>query len=144
MSDVYNILIFLFLGTGLLFLASKLIEKKKRLVNNGVEVEGVVFKFDDSSSSFITSSDSGNNSRFPVIRFVTKEGLWITETADTALPSFLLKEGQSVKVVYNPDNPKEFIYKTSIDFSKISYLFVALGIGFLIVGIWFASKYLIK
>jgi len=137
MSEVYNILIFLFLGTGAIYIASKLTEKRKKIINNGIEVEGIIFGFE-------ASPDSNMNASYPVLRFVTKEGLWITEAADYSSIPFLLKKGQTVKIVYNPDNPKEFIYKTSVDYSKIYYLFFAVGIACLVGGVWFAYKYLTK
>ncbi|MCW3116904.1 MAG: hypothetical protein JWM28_986 [Chitinophagaceae bacterium] len=132
-----NILIPLFIGLGLLFAGLKFITKRKKLLTNGIEVEGVIFGFESSSGS--TSGVA-----YPVIRFVTKEGLWITESANIGLPQFLLKQGQQVKVVYNPAKPKEFIYKTSVDFSKIGYFIVVGGILLFIAGIWFAYKYLTK
>lgn len=136
MTDAYNILL-LVVGCSFLFFASKQLNKRKRLITNGIAVEGIVFAFENSSGF-------DDRTRNPIIRFVTKEGLWITEPADVAPITFLLKAGQKVKVVYNPDNPKEFNYKTTFDFSKLTYLILVAGIGFLLAGIWFAYKYIIK
>ena len=134
MNDPVFIIVLLMLGVAAIFAFFKVREKKKRIIENGVEVKGVVFEYDNISI--------GKQEPFPVIRFVTKEGLWITEKADAALSRNILKEGQEVMVVYNSENPKEFIYKTSFDLSVIYYLFLIAGVICIIMGLWFAYKYL--
>ena len=134
MYDPITIIIVLLIGTSCLVGFFKYQEKRKRIIQNGIEVDGVVYEYDDVS---INGQDN-----YPVIRFVTKEGLWITEQTDYALSKSLLKEGQKVKVIYNSENPKEFIYKTSIDLSKIGYLVFVIGIVAILIGLWFAYKYL--
>ena len=128
-------------GAGAIFSFFKFQEKRKKIIENGVEVTGIVFEYSNNAS--VDFADSGSSrANYPTIRFVTKEGLWITEQADYGGPGFFLKQGQEVTVIYNADNPKEFIYKTSTDLSKIGYLFLIIGIVSISVALWFAYKYL--
>ncbi len=137
MIDPINIIMLLAFGVISLFAYNKFISKRKRIIENGVDVRGIIFQYDN-----ISLSDDDIN--YPVIRFVTKDGVWITEKADVGLSANLLREGQKVSVTYNKENPKEFIYKTNFDFSLLVYLFLAGGIICLAIGLWFAYKYLMS
>lgn len=134
MQEILNIIIPFFVAVVSILLFLKLSEKKKQLIANGIETDGIIYGFD--SSEIYDSSAS-----YPVIRFLTREKVWITEKADIALPRFFLKEGQKVTVIYNAENPKEFIYKTSFDFTKLSYVFLVAGIICLAAGFWMLYKY---
>lgn len=140
MADPINIIALLVFGIIFILAGSKLVEKRKNIIQNGIEVEGVIFEFDDSTPPI--SIDSYDNAKYPIIRFVTKKGEWITEKSEYEVSSFLFKEGQKVKVIYNPENPKDFIFKTKVDFSKFAYLFLIAGIILFSTGLWFAYKYL--
>ncbi len=134
MQEIINIIIPIFVGSVSILLSLKLTEKKKRIIANGIETNGVIFSFE-------SPEISDSSSVYPVIRFVTKEGVWITELADIALPRFLLKEGQKVRVIYNADNPKEFVYKTTFDVTNLSYVFLVAGFLFIAGGFWMLYKY---
>jgi len=143
MNDPIQIIIFLVVGAAAVFAFFKFQEKKKRLIENGIEVTGIVFEYSDNASTGYSSPGS-IETNYPTIRFVTKEGLWITEQADYSPSGFFLKQGQKITVIYNADNPKEFIYKRSIDLSKIGYLLLIIGIIAISIGLWFAYKYLTR
>lgn len=136
MNDIFVSLIFLITGTVVMYVIFFVKRKNKKILENGIEVEGVINGFENIDSL-------SNNSRFPIIRFQTQNGVLITEKANIALPPFVLKEGQKVKVIYKIDNPKDFILKTSFDFSKLFYLFLLLSIVFISLGILGVYKYLI-
>lgn len=136
MNDIFVSLIFLITGTVVMYVIFFVKRKNKKILENGIEVEGVINGFENIDSL-------SNNSRFPIIRFQTQNGVLITEKANIALPPFILKEGQKVKVIYKIDNPKDFILKTSFDFSKLFYLFLLLSIVFISLGILGVYKYLI-
>ena len=141
MSDPIQIIVFLILGAAAIFAFLKFQEKRKKVIENGIEVTGIVFE--SSKNAPVDYTNSTNfKSNHPTIRFVTKEGLWITEQAEYGVSGFFLKQGQEVTVIYNADNPKEFIYKTSTDLSKIGYLFLIIGIASISIALWFAYKYL--
>jgi hypothetical protein len=131
MSELMPIIIPIIVGIVFILAGSGLLDKRKRIIQNGIGVEGVIFGYETDSSGY----------RCPIIRFVTKEGLWITKKSDYGF-SFLRKKNKKVSVVYNPANPEEFIYNTSFDVSKLSYLFLIIGILILLIGIWFGYKYL--
>ena len=141
MSDPIQIIIFLVLGAAAIFAFFKFQENRKRIIENGIEVTGIVFETSKNAPVDYTNS-SNLRSNHPTIRFVTKEGLWITEQAKYGNFGFSLKQGQEVTVIYNADIPKEFTYKTSTDLSKIGYLFLIIGIASISVALWFAYKYL--
>jgi hypothetical protein len=136
MDDIFSSLIFLIIGIGFLVVYFIAKQKYKRLLENGIEVEGVINGFEQSGSL-------SDNSRFPIVRFQTKEGVLITEKADISLPPFLLKEGQKVTVVYNNLNPKEFNLKTTFDFSKFVYVIIIISVVFIAVGLYRVYKYMI-
>ena len=141
MSDPIQIIVFLILGATAIFAFFKFQEKRNKVIENGIEVTGIVFESSKNAPLDYTNS-TNFRSNHPTIRFVTKEGLWITEQADYGGSGFFLKQGQQVTVIYNVDNPKEFIYKTSTDLSKFGYLFLVVGIASISVALWFAYKYL--
>jgi hypothetical protein len=136
MQELITLIAPLFLGIAFIIVAMTLLTKRNRIIQNGIEVEGVIFDFE------ISNFSNTNNMKYPIIRFVTKENSWITKTANYSQP--FLKRGQKITVVYIKDNPEEFIFKTSFDVSKLAYLFLVLGIIILLIGLWLAYRYLIK
>lgn len=136
MTGLITLITPLFLGIVFIIVSMTLMSKRNKIIQNGIEVEGVIFDFE--------VSDVSNNNflKYPIIRFVTKEGLWITKTSDYSLP--FLKKGNKVSVLNNKDKPEDFIFKTSIDIGKLVYLLLILGIIILLIGLWFAYRYLIS
>ncbi len=136
MSELITLITPLFLGIVFIIVSMTLMSKRNKIIQNGIEVEGVIFDFEASHVS------NNNFLKYPIIRFVTEEGLWITKTSDYSFP--FLKKGSKVTVIYNKDKPEDFIFKTSIDISKLAYLFLIPGIIILLIGLWFAYRYLIS
>ena len=135
MQDPVNIIYFMLGGCVAIFGFFKFRKKKKRILDNGIEVTGTIYEIDDISIN--------NQVNYPLIRFVTKDGLWITEKGDWT--STTLKSGTQVTVIYNSNDPKEFIYKISSDWSDIlSYLVLVAGVVSICIGLWFAYQYLIS
>ena len=135
MEDPVYIIYFILGGAAAIFGFFKFREKRKRILDNGIEVKGVIYEIDDISIN--------NQANYPVIRFVTKEGLWITEKGDWTSTS--LKAGTKVTVIYNSNDPKEFIYKISYDWQDIfGYLLLMAGVASVGAGLWFAYQYLIS
>ena len=135
MEDPVNIIYFLLGGAVAIFGFFKFREKRKRIIENGIEVKGIIYEVDDISVN--------NQANYPMIRFVTKEGLWITEKGDWT--STTLKAGAEVIVIYNSNDPKEFIYRISYDWPDIlSYLLLIVAVACIGLGLWFAYQYLIN
>jgi len=83
----------------------------------------------------VSGKNIDSNTNYPVIRFVTTEKEWIIEEYSiSTLPGFL-KKGQKITVVYNPDNPREFIEKSGIT-SAAPILVMVLAIIILATGVY--------
>lgn len=109
--------------------------KISKLKRSGLEAEGIIF---DLSSGGRESNDT------VVVRFVTKDNVWITKEPSTYFSQSglnLIRKGDKVKVFYNPDNPDDFV----IIHSSSKYFFIAIILGGLIFaayGLYSAYKYL--
>ena len=95
----------------------------------GIEVEGIVSGYESESSR----SSGMRTMAYPVIRFVTKDGVWVTKKYSLGSNFSIVKAGQKLKVFYNPDNPEDFAISFSIlDWIPKVFLFlgtILLGIG---------------
>lgn len=100
-------------------------KKVKRLSSNGIEVEGIVFD--------LVVSDGASN---PVIRFLTTDELWITETYDIGTVPTHFKRGQKVNVVYNPVDPRDFILRSDKATFYVPIILLVSGIYFLMWGVY--------
>ncbi len=113
------------LGLGLVFIIAYFVKSYSvdNLLKNGVEVEGVIFDVEWESTES-TFSSSNAQASYPVVRFVTNEGTWITKKSNQS--GILIKQGQKIKLKYNPENPENFII-TSGQFKWTSYIFLVAG-----------------
>lgn len=90
------------------------------------EVDGVVFDLHKSIT---------HNLYYPVIRFVTKDGYWITQTLEDGFSPGIFKKGETVKVRYNKDEPKDFhIISSRLDIAYIITMII--GFCVIIVGVY--------
>ncbi len=100
--DIQNLIS---VGIGLVFIPVSVSYRKKinRLQSTGIEVTGIVFDI------VYRSNMPGNirSNRYPIIRFLTVENKWMTEEYKNSIGLF--KKGKKVTVVYNPEDPKDFI-----------------------------------
>lgn len=101
-------LIFLTAGSAILIVWIYFKQKRDKLLRTGTVVEGIVF-------DFVSRSLSDSAGDYPVIRFVTIQQEWITQTYKISYPKIVLKRGQKVEVYYNPEKPSDFILKLKID-----------------------------
>lgn len=112
---------------GIMMIAAFFVHSKKvkRLNTNGIAVEGIVFD--------LVVSDGASN---PVIRFLTTEELWITETYDIGTLPTHFKRGQKVNVVYNPEDPRDFILRSDEATSYVPIILLVSGLLFSIWGVY--------
>jgi hypothetical protein len=97
--------------TVIIFIISKF-KKEQHLLGKGEKAEGIVFYFSDKTQT--TGELEEPPAPYPIIRFVTKNGEWITEEYSVA-HSFM-KQGDKVKITYDPSNPRNFyVYTNHID-----------------------------
>jgi len=122
---------------GVLMVAVFFIHSKKvnKLVENGVEVEGIVY-------DIITNGRQNSvDTKHPVIRFLTTDELWITETYDIGMLPADFKKGQRVTVIYNAENPKDFMVKFGKSVSYIPLVILVAGILVLSWGLYRIVQY---
>ena len=68
----------------------------------GLEAEGVVF-------DLIKKDDPEDQSYICIIRFLTKNNIWITREPSAYFSHFGIKKGDKVQVFYDPENPNDFV-----------------------------------
>jgi len=102
-------------------------QKTQKLEENGIETEGVIFDFEWDNSR-------GSTAKYPVVRFTTKENVWVTKTSDTSSTFPNYKTGDLVPIIYDPANPENFMIKRRNAYTIINILFIA-GVLSLILGV---------
>jgi hypothetical protein len=101
-------------------LAIKLLLDIRKISNNGTEVKGVIFD--------VESVDANQNSViFPIVRFVTKENIWITKSCMIGTIPNLYKKGKEVIVVYQINEPNNFFIKDNFIY-LIPMTMLAIGV----------------
>ena len=88
------------LGAGFIIFGLVQQQKKKKLLRDGIETEGEIIDVVGGNKNA-----TGN----PVIKFITKEQVWVTEKYKINVA--FDKKGRKVKLKYDADNPKRFIVK---------------------------------
>lgn len=116
------------IGVILIYVAIQFQSRTKQILKKGIQTKGVIF-------DILGSDNPDSSAMYPLVRFVTSENVWITEKYNISTIPGLLKKGQKVTVIYNPDNPKEFIIKSPIN-SFIPKFLIALSIVILAAGIY--------
>ena len=122
-----TIVVTLLIAVLLIVFSVNILSKFKFIERNGVEVEGIVF---DSQ----TSSTTDTNVSYPIIRFLTKENDWITEESKIGTIPGLYKSGEKLTVVYENGNPKNFYIKNIKSYS-VPYIMISIGVVLIILGI---------
>lgn len=121
--------VFLLIGAVLVILFLVLTKKARKVMNKGIQVQGVVF-------DIVSGSADQAITKHPVIRFLTINNVWITEPYYTSTFPVSLKKGQTVKVVYSPRDPKNFIIKPEGIALYLPLGILMLGSVFLIAGVY--------
>ncbi|MBN8721261.1 MAG: DUF3592 domain-containing protein [Sediminibacterium magnilacihabitans] len=103
--------------------------KYKKISNSGVEVEGIVFDLESSSTT------NSPTLTFPVIRFLTKKNEWITQKASVSIIPGSYKKGQKITVVYQIDKPTVFFIKSNWT-NAVLALMIIIGLTITILGIY--------
>jgi len=98
-------------------------------MNKGIQVQGVVF-------DIVSGSTDQAITQHPVIHFLTLNNVWITEPYYSSTFPVSLKKGQTVKVVYSPRDPKNFIIKPEGIGLYLPLAILMLGSVFLIAGVY--------
>lgn len=104
---------YILITIGIVALVFSIFQKssQKNLKDSGVLVEGIIFNQDFDNSSLSFDNYARHVKDKITIRFVTKNGEWITEDIKQDFGVFYsgqYKNGDKVNVYYNKDNPKKF------------------------------------
>lgn len=67
----------------------------------GLETEGVVFD--------LIKKDDPEASDAWIIRYLTRDNIWITKEPSVYFSHFGIKKGDKVQVFYNPNDPNDFV-----------------------------------
>ena len=133
---------YIFLAVGLIVLAVSLLfeSKKSRLKETGIAVDGIVFSQESANTTIGSSTGSYTSVKDKVrVRFVTKNEEWITGVIEQDIQFFYTgqyKDGDTVQVYYDKDNPSNFYVDTKQ--SEIIGRLIIGGIGtiFTLIGLY--------
>lgn len=137
-SDVLSFLGPIVGGGIMLAIASSKSKKLAALKEKGQSAKGVVFMMEQESGGgkFTfgnNDSDWEFNSKYPVIRFLTADQEWITAKSSHVVHS-LYKEGEAVTVIYNKEDPTEFMIESKLN-DVIFLLLQVVGGALIITGL---------
>ncbi len=102
--------------------------------------DGIVYE-QESNANFNLSSDTTFNrvSDRIIIRFVTQKEEWITGMIQQDFQMFYTgqyKNGDAVKVYYEPNNPSNFYVDTKQSESTARVVMAIVGLIFIIIGLY--------
>ena len=105
MANEFSYLIVIGIGLVATIVGYKKKKEIKRLRQSGVKVDGVVFKLEYEAFS----PSSNDYLYYPVVRYLTVEKEWVTEKYMFGSYPSKYNEGDTVPIIYNRENIKEFI-----------------------------------
>ena len=109
----------------------------EKLAKTGERCEGIIFSVEYSGNNF--NDDKTVTKDKITVRFVTQKQEWITGDLNT---DFMItwtgqfKEGQTVTVLYDPNNPSEFTIETKQSPQVAKIIFSLAGIVLLALGVY--------
>lgn len=113
------------IGLILIFLAIRMLNDFKLISKEGVEVEGIIFGFEQSSST-------GTSVSYPIVRFLTLEKEWITQITTIGITFGFYKKGEKIKIIYQKKNPKKFYIKNKKTF-MVPFTIIIIALIFIIL-----------
>ena len=127
----YQSYIFVVLGLVALIFPAFVESTKSKLKQTGIRVDGIVFEQGFDNSSFTKDKVT--------IRFVTQTGEWITGIIKQDFQVFYTgqyKNGDTVTVYYDKDNPSDFYVDTKQSELKGRLVFSLVGLVLLLIGLY--------
>ena len=96
---------FILLGFGAVFTVFGIVkyEAREKLFKRDIRVKGLVVEIDAMVDSTI------NTSYYPIVKFSTLQNDALTERYNLGFNPSTYKIGDTVTIIYNADNPKQFI-----------------------------------
>jgi hypothetical protein len=103
------------------------INERRKLLKSGIKVDGVVFKLEER----LSSGTDRMLLYYPVIRYVTVDKNWITEEYDVGSNPSAYKEGDIVKIIYDPTDYKHFIIDNFLS-KVLGWVLALIGVAILV------------
>ena len=123
----------IYLFTGLYFILEAAIRLMKYSFNkNFIEIEGKLTK---SISEYDAMTEHGYMSYTPVIEYYIDGKKFVAKTKFSY--AFKHKEGNKIRLKYNPEKPDEIVLKKD----NVAVLSIILGIIFVILGVFHIIKF---
>jgi len=131
----------IFIFTGLACFAISVFAKTahKKLSQSGLSAEGIIYKLELDNGSSRANGFSGKLKDKITVRFLTRENVWVTGEAKSQFLIFFTgqyKEGDLVRVKYNPDQPAEFILESRQSETAGRVIGVVAGLILVVSGIY--------
>jgi ketosteroid isomerase-like protein len=123
-------IILLIFGLAFLMISLIFLFKLKKISRNGIKTEGIVFDVEYRKNYRIS---------YPVIRFLTVQNVWITQTPGFWTTAKVPIKGDKVSVIYNPDDPTDFVVEGK---SNRVTPFILIGLSLIII--WGILKWVCK
>ncbi|AXY73726.1 DUF3592 domain-containing protein [Paraflavitalea soli] len=101
--------------------------KWRKMNNTGIRTEGTIVEFQRRKNA---------RSAFPVVTFQTIGNISITKVPDFSSFPTKVKVGDKVSIIYNPDDPNDFIVESG---PGRSIAFLLIGLALIII--WGALKW---
>lgn len=137
MLELYlkELLPFFPLAMGALCILAALFKKSPTasLRQTGLRTEGIIYAM----STRALGSDTSYVMDKITVRFVTREGRWVTGDINQEFASFYTNQyklGEKVEVFYDPQHPSSFFVKTKQSEERWRMLFLVIGLVFCAVG----------
>ena len=114
----------------LFIIAKKFNSTKRHLKNSGIETKGTIIQ------KTVDPSIGNGNLSFPEVRFLTEKNEWITVTSNIGVFPFSYKLGQEVSIIYEKENPNNFIINEKF-IQIVPTLMIAMSIICFCIGIFY-------
>ena len=137
----YQPYIFLLIGIALIVYSCFHKSTTGKLKETGIPVEGIIYEQSSGNDSSGMFGNSSNLKNKITVRFVTQDQdqLWITGVMNQDFAGFYTgqyKEGETVKVYYDKDNPTNFYVDTKQSETLGRIVFGLSGLAFIILGLY--------
>jgi len=124
------------LGIALILYSTFKKSAEEKLKGKGVYAEGIVFE--QSYKPHSTGDEFSNAPDKITVRFVTQKQEWITVITKNSFGAYYsgqYKNGEPVKILYNPDAPDECVIITKQSEKTVRIILICLGFVLCIIGL---------
>ncbi|RKR83601.1 uncharacterized protein DUF3592 [Mucilaginibacter gracilis] len=127
MESVETVMVLFVIGFAALLIGFARSNEKRKLLRNGIRVNGIIFQI-------INDGKSSSPTYYAVVRFFTEQHDRVTEKYKIGGNKWTYKEGEDVKVIYDPQNPGRFLLD-DIRSKALSPVFIYGGIFLILVSV---------